>query len=91
MAAPDQSTFEKIVASFQTRLSRQDLELFRITTLADLKDAINTIQKEQVGKHRFRNLTRIKPFLDGLAAYSSIIEQFVQVKPEILAFIWVSW
>ena len=89
MASPELSTFEKILASFQKRLSSQDLELFRVTTFNDLKVAVNTIQKEQAARKGLRNLNKIKPFLDGLSQYSGVLEVFLQAKPDILAFIWV--
>jgi hypothetical protein len=90
MASPEPSTFEKILASFQTRLSQADVELFRITTFDDLKVAVATIQKEQAARKGLRNLNKIKPFLTCLNQYTQVLEVFVQVKPEILGFIWVS-
>jgi hypothetical protein len=89
MASPELSLFEKTLASFQTRLSQEDLELFQITTFDDLKVAIGTIQKDQAARKGLRNLNKIKPFLKGLSQYAQVIEVFIQVKPEILGFIWV--
>jgi hypothetical protein len=90
MTSPEPSTFEKILASFKTRLSQADVELFRITTFDDLKVAVATIQKEQAARKGLRNLNKIKPFLNFLSQYAQVLEVFVQVKPEILCFIWVS-
>lgn len=90
MASPEMSNFEEILVSFKKRLSAEHVELFQLATFDDLKDAITRIQKEQAARKSLRNLNKIKPFMNGLSQYAQVIEVFVQAKPEILAFIWVS-
>ena len=85
----DHSGFSRVVASFRTRLSSQDIDAFSLTTFDDLKQDITEIQKEQARRRGSQNLTKIRPFLNGLAQYAKVIEVFVAAKPDILACIWV--
>lgn len=91
MASPGPSSFEKVLDGFRKRLSPQDTELFQLTTFDDLKSSIKRIETEQAARKGLRNLNKIKPFLNGLKQYAGVLEVFVQVKPEIIAFIWVSY
>lgn len=86
---PVSSTFVRILKSFQSRLSSEDIENFRFTTFEDLKEAIKTIQQDQADRQGLRNLNKIRPFITILEQYSQVIEQFVTADPQILAFIWV--
>ncbi|KAH8587440.1 hypothetical protein B0O99DRAFT_747604 [Bisporella sp. PMI_857] len=88
MASTEPSNFEGILASFKKRLTSEHAELFQLTTFGDLKESITRIQKEQAAKKGLRNLNKIKPFLNGLKQYAEVLQVFIQVKPEILAFIW---
>jgi hypothetical protein len=90
MASSEPSSFENILASFKTRLSSEHTELFQLAIFDDLKASIKRIQTEQAARKGLRNLNKIKPFLHGLKQYAGVLEVFVQAKPEILAFIWVS-
>lgn len=60
------------------------------STIGDVYEATDQIQREQASKGTLRNFAMIKPFLDGLAKYEKAIETLVQVKPDVLALIWVS-
>ncbi|KAK7698936.1 hypothetical protein SLS57_012494 [Botryosphaeria dothidea] len=60
------------------------------STIGDVYEATDQIQREQASKGTLRNLAKIKPFLDGLAKYEKVIETLVQVKPDVLALIWVA-
>ncbi|KAL2066161.1 hypothetical protein VTL71DRAFT_2232 [Oculimacula yallundae] len=88
MASSGPSHFEKILASFKKRLSSEDTENFQLTTFDDLKASIKRLQTEQAARKGLRNLNKIKTFLNGLNQYAGVLEVFVQVQPEILAFIW---
>jgi dsDNA-specific endonuclease/ATPase MutS2 len=90
MASSEPSHFEKILAGFKKRLSSEHAELFQLATFDDLKASIKRIETEQAARKGLRNLNKIKPFLNGLRQYAEVLEVFVQAKPEILAFIWVS-
>jgi hypothetical protein len=80
--------FDHALENFTRNLSQKEKADFRFTTISDVYREIDRIQKDQESKGLLQNLRRLQPFIDGLQRYSSIIEQFVNVKPNILAFIW---
>ncbi|KAA6406931.1 MAG: hypothetical protein FRX48_09229 [Lasallia pustulata] len=82
------SRFSRILNSFKTHLSQEDVDRFKVATFNDLKSAVKDIQTEQAGRKSLRNLNKIRPYLDGLEQYAAVIEVFVNSKPDILAFIW---
>lgn len=63
-------------------------DILRKTTINDVYEATFKAQEELAGKGRLKHLARIQPFLNKLQEYASVIEVFVQVKPEVLALIW---
>ena len=67
--------------------SQYDLSHFH--SINDVYDETEKIQKEQGRKGALRNLQRIQPFLQRLSEYSGVVEVFVQVKPDVLALLWV--
>ena len=79
----------EVLESFKRRLSPEEIEQFEIVTFADLQISIKKIQTEQASRNSLRNMARIRPFLDTLEQYAKVIEVFVNVKPDVLAFIWV--
>lgn len=89
MAGLDDSVFSSVLSAFRRRLTPQDITDFQSTTLEDLKDEITTIQRTQAQRRGFRNLNKIRPFINGIEQYSKVIEVFVNAKPGIMAFIWV--
>lgn len=89
MAGLNDSAFSRVLSAFRSRLSVQDRADFELTTFKDLQTAIDEIQKAQAQRRGFRNLNKIRPYLNGLQQYSRVIEVFVNAKPDIMAFIWV--
>lgn len=89
MAGLNDSAFSRVLSAFRSRLSRQDRADFELTTFKDLQNAIDEVQKAQAQRRGYRNLNKIRPFLNGLQQYSRVIEVFVNAKPDIMAFIWV--
>jgi hypothetical protein len=85
---PLPASFSCGLADFQKRLSAAQIEEFQFATFQTLQDAINKIQREQAQRKSFRNLNKIRPFLNGLSQYSKIIELFINMEP-LLAAIWV--
>lgn len=85
------SKFSRVMESFKAQISQEDTDRFKVTTFNDLKSVVQDIQAEQARRKSLRNMTKIRPYLDGLNQYSAVIEVFVNSKPDILAFIWVSW
>lgn len=90
MAEPDDSAFSRVLSAFRSRLSQQNIGDFQFTTFEDLKNVITKIQTEQAQRRSLRNLNKIRPLLNGLEQYSKVIEVFVNAKPDIMSFVWVS-
>ncbi|KAL9136526.1 MAG: hypothetical protein Q9175_002271 [Cornicularia normoerica] len=88
--SPTPPAFSRSLEAFKAQLPARDIETFEFTTFEDLKNAIAKIQGEQAGRRGYRNLNKIRPFLDCVQQYARVIEQFVSAKPDILAFIWVA-
>ena len=88
--SPTPPAFSRSLEAFKAQLPARDIESFEFTTFEDLKNAIAKIQGEQARRRGYRNLNKIRPFLNFVQQYARVIEQFVSAKPDILAFIWVS-
>lgn len=90
MASPSEPpAFTRSLKAFRDRLSGRDIETFELATYEDLKIAVDNIQKEQSQRQGLRNLNKMRPLLEFLQQYSRVIEQFVNAKATLLAFIWV--
>ena len=89
MAADPAEDFSRLLSTFRNRLSQQDIDDFQCATVNDLRKCIDDIQIEQAQRRRYRNLNKIKTFVNGVQQYTKVIEVFVSAKPDILAFIWV--
>ena len=85
----DHPAFSRSLEAFRRRLSAEDIEKLELTTFEDLQNAIRQVQSDQAQRRTLRNLNKIKPLLHFLQDYARVIEQFVSVKPDFLAFIWV--
>lgn len=84
------SPFHAAVNQFQNEFANQDaLDFGAFQSINDVYKEINDIQEEQGRRGQLRNMKRIKPFLDCLEQYSSVLDTFVQAKPDVLALIWV--
>jgi hypothetical protein len=87
---PVQQVFESVIKDF--KLNLKDDELFsaisKTTTIDEVYDATDKLQEEQAKKGHLRHLSKIQPYLEGLNAYASVIEVFLQAKQEVLALIW---
>jgi len=68
---------------------KEKAEFLKLQTIGDVYAETDRIQREQGNKGLLRNLKQIEPYLLWLKQYSGVIEVFVQVKPQILALIWV--
>ena len=92
-AMPPSSTppaFFRSLEAFKSQLSLRDIEVFEFATFEEVRNAIDSVQHQQAHRRGYRNLNKIRPFLDFLQQYARVIEQFVSAKPDFLAFIWVS-
>ncbi|KAJ5740685.1 hypothetical protein N7493_000557 [Penicillium malachiteum] len=72
--------------------SQKDVSLFERTSnaasLDEVYDFVYKLQKQQDNTKTMKNVNRILELLKKLEKYSQVIEQFIQVKPDILALIW---
>jgi hypothetical protein len=87
---PVQLAFENAVRDFKTSLNNDSLynKILETTSIDQVYDATDELQKEQAKKGHLRHLSKIEPYLQRLRDYSSVIEVFLQVKPDILGLIW---
>ncbi|KAF1840937.1 uncharacterized protein K460DRAFT_410330 [Cucurbitaria berberidis CBS 394.84] len=83
------STFEKSLNAFKTKagLSPDELKVFQLTSLDDLRRQIAIIQDDQRKSKKMRYLKRLGPFLDTMEQYGKIVEVFLNIS-DIIAFIW---
>ena len=84
------AAFENAIRDFKASLGDEELckDISKMKSIEDVYDATDVLQKEQAGKGLLRHLAKIQPYLEGLRSYASVIEVFVQSKPDILSLIW---
>ena len=63
--------------------------LSQFTSIDDVYNATDELQKKQGESRMLQNLAKIQPYLGCLDQYATVLDTVVQVKPEILALIWV--
>ncbi|KAK2688496.1 hypothetical protein QWA68_012485 [Fusarium oxysporum] len=82
--------FSKAKADFLNEIKDQKLrsQLQKATTIDDIWDYTEQLQKDQGSNKRLRGMKKIGPYIERLKEYAGVIEVFVQVKPDILALIW---
>ena len=77
--------FDKLTETF----SSEDIGDFHSTTLRDVQNAAQAIERRQSQRQSLQNLRRIQPFLDFMQCYASVLEVICQGYSPI-AWIWVS-
>jgi hypothetical protein len=87
MAPCPDPAFQSILTSFRNRLTQKELENFQFTTLKDVRDTIDEIQKQQEVQKDMMNMKRLQSFLEAMEQFSKIIEIFLNVS-DAVAFIW---
>ncbi|KAF7553701.1 hypothetical protein G7Z17_g3447 [Cylindrodendrum hubeiense] len=87
---PIQSVFDSAKREFEKGLNNRALfqDILAANTINHVYDTIEELQKKQGKRELLRYLARIDPLLKCLQNYASVIDVFVQVKPDILALIW---
>jgi hypothetical protein len=87
---PIQVAFERATQEFKDSLNDDTLygEILQTTSIEQVYDATDKIQKEQAEKGHLRHLSKISPYLNRLNDYADAVGVFVQVKPDVLALIW---
>jgi hypothetical protein len=91
LTTPTTSLFQSAATDFLESLA--DKESFDFSGFQTVDDVIKEIQKTQDEQGRtrgLRNMKKIQPFLDGIQQYANVLNTFVQVKPDVLALIWVT-
>ena len=85
--APLPSGFQVALQQFSDRLTASEAEQIKITSLSDLKLAIEEIQAEQRPKRALMNMTRILGFIEAMEQFAKVLEVFLNVS-DIVAFTW---
>ncbi|KAF4628634.1 hypothetical protein G7Y89_g9520 [Cudoniella acicularis] len=87
---PIQGIFDAAKREFKNGLDNENLfqDILAVTNIDQVYDAIEELQEKQRKQDSLRYLARVDPFLKRLQSYASVIEVFIQVKPEILCLIW---
>ncbi|KAH7336622.1 hypothetical protein BKA65DRAFT_37368 [Rhexocercosporidium sp. MPI-PUGE-AT-0058] len=86
MASVD-DTFRQVIEKFTARLTKEEKENFKFTSLEDVLAVVEDIQAEQGQKRSMMNLTRIQRFLEAMHQYGTVIEVFLNAS-SILCFVW---
>ncbi|KAI1777216.1 hypothetical protein F4818DRAFT_409587 [Hypoxylon cercidicola] len=86
---PQQCEFRAALDNFKrtARLTKTEEAEFQITSLKELQDCVQTIQKDQERKKRMMYMKRLDPFLQTMEQYGKVIDVFVN-SSELLAFVW---
>jgi hypothetical protein len=79
--------FQEVLAKFTTRLTKQELNDFKFSSLDDVLATVQTIQTEQGRRKEMMNLTRIQRFLEAMGQYGQVIEVFLNAS-SFLCFVW---
>ncbi|KAE8849283.1 hypothetical protein PTNB73_04962 [Pyrenophora teres f. teres] len=85
-------TFQESFAKFEktvVKRSKDDRRDFADTTLRDVWEAVMEIEQQLAARQCLRNLKRIEPFLNGLEAYSKVVEVLCNGTPFML-WIWLA-
>lgn len=85
-----QRAFEAAMLDFKDKLKGHSFydQIIQTTSIEQVYQDIEKLQDKQAKSGRLRHLSKIEPFLARLREYSSVVETFVQTKPDILALIW---
>jgi hypothetical protein len=88
--ATTQRAFEAAMLDFKDKLKGHSFydQIIQTTSIEQVYQDIEKLQDKQAKSGRLRHLSKIEPFLARLREYSSVVETFVQAKPDILALIW---
>ena len=71
--------------------TKEKKELAGTCTIKDVWKVAVDIQAKQAKQRELGNMNKIRPYLDGLMRYDSVIGVFVSSNPGILALIWVGY
>jgi hypothetical protein len=82
--------FKGAILGFRSDLNDEGLysEILTTTSVKQVHDLVERIQQHQSKAGHLRNLSKIQQYLDKMDLYAGAIDAYVQVQPDILAFIW---
>ncbi|PYI24427.1 hypothetical protein BO99DRAFT_92751 [Aspergillus violaceofuscus CBS 115571] len=85
-----QNAFDAAVQEFKANLNNDAVyqKILSVTSINEVYDLTDQLQAEQGRKGHLRHLAKIEPYLNRLRDYAAVIENFVQIKPEVMALIW---
>lgn len=90
-SSPIAAGFDIARREFLANFSEEDKRaLSGFSSIDDVYNATDKMQEEQGRTQTLRNLNKIQPYIECLNQYSEVIDTIVQVKPDLLAIIWVS-
>jgi hypothetical protein len=91
MTAPSgaDTIFRKSLDRFKIGLNPREKEDFELTTLDDVHNVIDNIQRLHGSERKMQNMARLQGFLEGMEQYGNLIEIFLNVSV-FVAFVWVS-
>ena len=86
--SPPQSIIQNAFLKLEEALYRSDIQLFRSTTLQDVREAAKIISRDQAERRCLQNLRRLEPFFEALGKFGGAIETLCQGTPY-LCYVWV--
>lgn len=81
--------FQRALDRFKSKISAEDREDFKSTTLEGLKKSILNIQQNHAAARKLKDMNRLSAFLTAMDQFGKIIEVFLNTS-EFVAFVWVS-
>ncbi|KAJ4094512.1 hypothetical protein NW760_012659 [Fusarium oxysporum] len=79
--------FDKAVAKFKKRLTKNQAERFANCTVDDVKNQIRDIQSLHGSQRRLRNMERLSKFVEGMVQLGNVVEVFLNLHNTV-ALIW---
>ena len=83
------TSFNTARQEFLNDFPQDEHALSQFTSIDEVYNATDEIQKKQGESRMLQNLAKIQPYLGCLDQYATVLDTVVQVKPEVLALIWV--
>jgi site-specific recombinase XerD len=82
-------SFQRAVEKFSRNLSEKQQKEFAATTLEDVQNIIDTIQRDHGSRKKLRHMARIQAFLEAMEQYGKVVEVFLN-STIFLGYVWVS-
>ncbi|UZP36583.1 hypothetical protein NXS19_004399 [Fusarium pseudograminearum] len=79
--------FDKAVAKFKKRLTKDQAAKFANCTVDDVRNQIKDIQNRHGSQRRLRNMERISKFVEGMVQLGTVVEAFLNLHNAV-ALVW---